>query len=344
MNSRAATLAAAMALLAAAGCAGPERHSVVDPAGVQADRIHGLWWLYLAVCVAVYVLVMAAVAVALVRRRGGSDQPLTAPPLAAEVRRGIAVAGCVGLTVVTLFVLLIADFVTGRRIDSLAREGTLTVRVTGHQWWWEVRYEESDPQQQHNAFTTANEIHIPTGRAVRFELESTDVIHSFWVPNLHGKTDMIPGHRTKTDIRADRDGEFWGQCAEFCGHQHANMRLRVIAQPEAEFQKWLAEQRQPARESAPKSSQDRGKGVFMKSSCVLCHTITGTQAGGRVGPDLTHLASRPRIAAGTLENTRGNLAEWVTDPHGIKPGVRMPANPLAPEDLHVLLDYLESLK
>jgi cytochrome c oxidase subunit 2 len=174
-------------------------------------------------------------------------------------------------------------------------------------------------------------------------LLSADVIHSFWVPNLHGKTDMIPGNPAHTYIQADRPGVFGGQCAEFCGHQHANMRFEVVAESEDDFQAWLAAQRAPAPDPATES-QKRGKQVFMTNSCVLCHTISGTSAQSRVGPDLSHVAGRRKIAAGTLDNARGNLAGWVTDPHGVKPGVRMPPNPVAPADLHALLDYLESLK
>ena len=330
-----------MAALLAAGCTGFDRQSAVDPAGPQAGRIHGLWDLYLWVCAAVYVLVMAAVVAAVVRRnRAGSDQPVTAPSVNTEIRKGIVVAGCVVVTALILLVFLVADFATGRRIDSLSDPDALPVQVTGHQWWWEVRYDDPDPSR---TLSTANELHVPVGRTVRVELMSSDVIHSFWVPNLHGKTDMIPGHTTRTFIRADRPGEFWGQCAEFCGHQHANMRFQVVAEPEDDFRRWYEAGLRDALEPAT-AGQRRGREVFLTKQCVLCHTIGGTRAQARVGPDLTHIASRLRLAAGTLPNTRGNLAGWVTDAQGMKPGARMPPNPLAPEDLQALLDYLESLK
>ena len=337
--TRAALVAGA---LLAAGCGGFDRQSPLDPAGTQAGRIRGLFDLDLGVCVVVYVLVMGAVVVGVIRRRGrgGSDLPVITPPVNEELRKGVIVTAAVGLTVVTLFVLLVGDYLTGRRIDALSDPDALTVQVTGHQWWWEVRYQDPTPS---NIVTTANEIHLPIGRTVRFELKAADVIHSFWVPNLHGKTDMIPGHTAHTYIRADRAGEFWGQCAEFCGHQHANMRFQVVVHSEDDFRKWLAAARQPAPPPST-DAQKRGKQVFLTKQCVLCHTVNGTTAQARVGPDLTHLASRPRIAAGTLENTRGNLSGWVTDPHGIRPGVRMPPNPIPPADLHPLLDYLESLK
>ncbi|HEY1186978.1 MAG TPA: cytochrome c oxidase subunit II, partial [Gemmata sp.] len=229
-------------VLLAAGCTGHEHQSAVDPAGVQAGRIHALGTLFLWTTGTVYLLVMAALACALLRPRpkGASDTPVAVPPFDRELRKGVVVTGAVLLTVTILFVFLIADFVTGRRIDALAEPDPLTVRVTAHQWWWEVKYDGPTPSEQ---VTTANEVHIPTGRTVRIELESADVIHSFWVPNLHGKTDVIPGQTTRTHLRADRDGVFWGQCAEFCGLQHANMRFLVVAESAADFQTWLAGQR-----------------------------------------------------------------------------------------------------
>jgi cytochrome c oxidase subunit 2 len=199
-----------------------------------------------------------------------------------------------------------------------------------------------DPEPS-NLLTTANEIHIPVGRPIDFELQSADVIHSFWIPNLSGKRDMIPGRATHTVMQADRPGTYWGQCAEFCGYEHAKMRFDVIAEPEADFQKWLAASRQPAAEPTT-DSQKRGQQVFMGRSCVMCHTIQGTMAGGMIGPELTHLASRSKIAAGSLPNKRGHLAGWIADPQQIKPGIRMPPNALAPAELQALLDYLENLK
>ena len=328
-------------LVLLAGCAVPERQSALDPAGTQAGHIHGTWDLYLWVCAAVYVLVMAFLVFAIARRnRAGTDAPVTQPPVNRELRMGVVVSGCVAVTTLILFVFLIADFVTGRRINALIDPAAQTVTITGHQWWWEVQYQDATPS---NIVTTANEIHVPVGRTIHFELKAADVIHSFWIPNLHGKTDLIPPHTTHTFIRADRPGEYWGQCAEFCGFQHANMRFVVVAEPEEDFQRWLTAGRQPAREPTTES-QKKGLQVFLTRSCVLCHTITGTSAASRVGPDLTRVGSRPRIGAGTLPNTRGNLAGWVSDPHGVKPGVRMPPNPLPPDELQAILDYLESLK
>jgi cytochrome c oxidase subunit 2 len=337
MTRRLPLLAAALA----AGCTTFDQQSSLHPAGAQADRIHGVWDLYLWVCVVVYVLVVAVLFVGVVRRaRVGSDQPITAPPVNLEVRKGVIVTGLVALTTLILFGFLIADFLAGRAIDSEAGQEVATVLVTGHQWWWEVRYDDPAPSK---VFTTANELHVPVGKTVRVELAATDVIHSFWVPNLHGKTDAIPGHTTRTYLRADQPGVYWGQCAEFCGQQHANMRFLVVAEPEEDFRKWQERMRQDAPQPVT-PEQKRGQQVFLTKQCVLCHTVNGTTAQARVGPDLTHVAGRPWIAAGTLPLTRGHLAGWVADAQSTKPGVRMPPNQLAPDELRCLLDYLETLK
>jgi cytochrome c oxidase subunit 2 len=327
------------------GCRGVQ--SALDPAGPQAGSIGGLWWLMLYTLTAVFLLVMAVLVIAAFRPRGAyrgetAYAPDTKPEAGRERRMSRVVIGSVAATVVILFVLLVSSFLTGRSLYSIAAggESALTVKVTGYQWWWKVQY---DNQNAGYIVTTANEIHIPVGRPVLFKLTSNDVIHSFWIPNLHGKTDLIPGHETTTWIRADRPGTFRGQCAEFCGHQHAHMAFTVVAETPDQFKSWYDAQLKPAAQpSTPE--QARGQQVFMSSPCVMCHRIGGTDAGGVVGPDLTHVASRPTIAAGTLENKRGHLAGWVVDSQKIKPGNRMPPNNLEPEDLQALLDYLQSLK
>jgi cytochrome c oxidase subunit 2 len=240
---------------------------------------------------------------------------------------------------VLLFALLLGDYATGRAIRRQGESGDLTIKVTGHQWWWEIHYQDPTPSR---IVAAANEIHVPVGRTVELDLRSTDVIHSFWVPNLHGKTDLIPGHPTRTFHRVDRAGTYRGQCAEFCGFQHAFMRLVVVAEPEDDFNRWIEAQRRIPPEPADPRLK-RGRAAFLGTTCAMCHTIQGTMARATVGPDLTHIASRPLIG-GVLPNTRGNLAGWVVDPQRIKPGVRMPMNPIRPDDLDPLLDYLESLK
>jgi cytochrome c oxidase subunit 2 len=178
---------------------------------------------------------------------------------------------------------------------------------------------------------------------VQLELSSPDVIHSFWIPNLIAKHDAVPGYTVTTFLRADKPGAYVGQCAEFCGYQHANMRFTVTAESPEKFAVWLSSQRQPP--PPPKTpSQKRGQQVFFGASCSMCHTIAGTPARATVGPNLSHIASRPTIGAGALPNNRGNLAGWILDPQRVKPGTRMPQNNLAPADLQALLDYLETLK
>ncbi|HJQ35307.1 MAG TPA: cytochrome c oxidase subunit II [Pyrinomonadaceae bacterium] len=319
--------------------------SALDPAGPQAGRIISLWWLMFYVTGTVFLIVMAFLVGALVRsrrpRRGETlDVPDVKPEPARERRMSHVVLTGIALTVVILFVFLVNSFLTGRALDSVSAKDHLTIKITGHQWWWEVEYENSTAQY---VVTTANEIHVPTGQPVLFKLTATDVIHSFWVPNLHGKTDLIPGHETVTWLRADSDGVYRGQCAEFCGFQHAHMAFTVVAEPPDKFKQWYDSQLAPAVEPA-NQSQAQGRQVFLSSPCVMCHTVRGTDAGSRVGPDLTHVASRQTIAAGTLENTRGHLAGWVVDSQKIKPGNRMPPNNLEPGDLQALLDYLQSLK
>jgi cytochrome c oxidase subunit 2 len=229
---------------------------------------------------------------------------------------------------------------TDRVLAQLRDDRAVRIRVTSHQWWWDARYGGAEAAEM---FTTANELHIPVGRPVVLTLESADVIHSFWVPALSGKKDLIPGRTATLRLQADRPGVYRGQCAEFCGTQHAKMALLIVAEPEDDFQRWATRQRQPAREPTD-DLQRRGRDVFQQASCAMCHAIHGTRAGGRRAPDLTHLASRRTIAAGTLPNSVGNLAGWIVDPHRIKPGVNMPANALSPDDLHALLAFLRALE
>jgi cytochrome c oxidase subunit II len=216
----------------------------------------------------------------------------------------------------------------------------MTVEIIGHRWWWEVRYPEGGQGQ---TIITANEIHVPAGVPVRLELSSVDVIHSFWIPRLAGKTDVVPGQRNVAWIQADKPGVYRGACTEYCGLQHSNMAAFVVAESVEQFKQWMRAQRDVV--SAPSDSDAaRGLAVFQKSSCTACHTIRGTSAVGRIGPDLTHLVSRMTIAGGSLENTRGNLAGWIANPQSIKPGNDMPTAPLRGTELQALVAYLETLK
>ena len=306
----------------------------LDPAGPQAQHIHLVWDVFLWVSVAVYAIVLGFVIAALVRKGPGERGTPEAK------RAGWVIVAGAAITTVVLLVLTVVSAVQGHAIAALRGGDRLKIRVTGHQWWWEVTYDHTVASQQ---VTTANEIHIPVGRRVQFHLTSGDVIHSFWVPNLHGKTDLLPGEVTTEWLRADRPGKYRGQCAEFCGVQHAHMAFLVIAEPQAEFDRWYAQQLQPARE--PQSDmQRRGRDLFVTQACVMCHTVRGTIAGARYGPDLTHIASRQTIAAGTLPFTRGHLAGWISDPQSAKPGNNMPAVSLKPDELQAIVSYLETLQ
>ena len=325
-----------------AGCRGSQ--SALDAAGVQSARLENLWWLFFSICAAVYAATMAVLLVALFRRRKATSAtaPETAPDAAREKRVGNAVKAALILTILIMFGLMIVSFRTGHAIQTLAHspQTPLQIKVTGHQWWWEIEYQDTVPS---NNVTTANEIHLPAGRPVKLILQSTDVIHSFWVPNLHGKKDLIPNYPTVFYFQADKTGTFWGQCAEFCGYQHAKMRLTVTVEPAEDFASWLKAQQQSSVPPAGET-QKRGQQIFLTSTCTQCHTVQGTPAGGRVGPNLTHIASRSYLAAGSLPKTREHLESWIADPQKIKPGIRMPMHNYAPEDLHALVEYLESLK
>ena len=317
----------------ATGCGGIQ--SALNPAGPQAGSIATLTWWFFGICGAVYVLTLAALGWALFRRRAASDD---APETSQRIGR--IIAGATLVTVLTLVVLTVYSVAAGRGLGDPSGPGAITVDVIGHQWWWEFQYRNVNANEWVNA---PNELHLPVGMPVVIRATSRDVIHSFWVPNLHGKRDLIPGMTTETWIQADEPGVYRGQCAEFCGHQHANMAFLVIAEPMEQFLEWLEHQRRGAPQPATEA-QKRGHDVFMTGPCVLCHTIRGTLAGSRVGPDLTHVASRQTIAAGTLPMTRGHLAGWIADSQSIKPGNRMPPNLVSGEDLQALLAYLETLR
>jgi len=314
----------------------PSAYSVHGPHSPQARRIDSLGDAMYLTSAVVFAVVVAALFWATLRRRR-VEEP-SDDRRERSMRTGVIVA--TAATTIILFVFLILDLSVGRAITTNPGPEALQVRVTGHQWWWEIQYRDSLPQ---NWATTANEIHVPVGRPVLFELRSTDVIHSLWPPNLNGKRDLIPGNENSIWFQADSAGVYRGQCAEFCGHQHAKMAFLIVAEPPDSFSAWLVRQRDTAM-TPTDSVALRGQEVFLSSSCVMCHAIGGTPAGSRIGPDLTHLASRRTIAAGTLPNTRGNLAGWIVNPQAIKPGVRMPSTRLDSDDLQALLTYLETLE
>jgi len=310
---------------------------LLDPQGPAAERIAGLWWLMFWLGLAVYVVVLALLVVPLLRgrRRAAADE---GEEIAARTGNLLIWGGGVVVPVIILMVLVVASGTVGAQVpwnrDNPGNQ--LTIDVTGHMFWWQVHY----PQA---GFETANEIVIPAGEPVHLRMTSVDVIHSFWVPQLHGKIDLTPGHGTTITIEANRPGVYRGQCAEFCGLSHAWMLITVDAREREDFDQWLAEQAEPAAELTDGVLRE-GQQLFTSSSCVYCHTVRGHTAESHVGPDLTHFASRRTIGAGALPNTRGHLAGWIVDPQASKPGNRMPGTDLDGAELQLLLDYLESLR
>lgn len=295
-----------------------------------------LGWTLIVIAVAMVCLVSILLLAGIYRRRGTES--------AGPRPRGQGIAwivlGGIALPIITLAGVLLLTVTTMSAVVAPGVSAPLSVTVIGHRWWWEVRYPGASPDAQ---VTTANEIHIPVGRQVRLELRSADVIHSFWTPELAGKTDLIPGQVTGMWIEAERAGTYRGQCGEYCGAQHAHMSSMVIAESPDHFARWLELQRHAAAESDAASSA-HGRDIFLRSACSLCHTIRGTVAGGRLGPDLTHLASRATIAAGTLANTSGNLTGWIANPQAFKPGTIMPAVALTSDELSSLVSYLATLR
>jgi cytochrome c oxidase subunit 2 len=329
---RIACVLVALPALAIAGCGD---QSPLDPRSEPAREIATLWWWMLAIAGTVLGGALFLLFVGFIRRRKPGI------PLLGE-REGVATAlvvvfGIVIPLVTNVAVFVAANFVVARATDAPdPRSTAMTIEVVGHQWFWEVRYPGTTA-------ITANEIHIPVGGRVNVVATTDDVIHSFWVPQLNRKIDMIPGHTNRVLLVADEPGRYRGQCAEFCGAQHSHMAMYVFADPPDRFQRWLDGMAADAPE--PDTAEERrGQTVFLDNACASCHTIRGTAARGEVGPDLTHLQSRTTLAALTIPNRKGYLAGWVLDPQHVKPGNRMPGLSLSSEDFNDLLAYLESLE
>ena len=316
-----------------AGCNGAQ--SALNAEGAAAVQLKHLIIGIVVVCCAVWTLIMIVLVLALLRAR----TPRESPNSETERRMGKLVTAAVAATVVIIAGLTIASFHATRSL-GMSEDAGLTIKVRGQQWWWQFIYDDADPTK---SFQTANEMHIPVGVDIRIELESLDVIHSFWVPSLAGKRDLIPGRQNVITIRAERPGVYRGQCAEFCGLQHSHMALFVIAEDVAAYQRWAAAQRESSVSPADPEAA-AGKALFMRKPCAACHTIRGTEASGSTGPDLTHVGSRQTIAAGLLDNTRGSLAAWIADPQTLKPGNNMPMVPLSSDELRQLSAYMESLR
>ena len=316
----------------------PSAHNALSPASPQAATIAALANTFFVVAAGVWLLVLGFLAYSLIRSRrlGERDQHA-----GLSRRQTLAVSSALAISTLVLLAVGALDYHTGRKVESLgAGSDTLRIRLVGHQWWWEVQYEQSTPPYR---VTTANEMHVPIGRPILLELESRDVIHSFWAPNLHGKSDLIPGYTGTLTFQVTKAGLYDAPCAEYCGAQHAKMSLLVVAEAAPEFDAWYANEQRNARTPATTVAQ-RGQEVFARSACSYCHTIRGGAGGGTVAPDLTHVGSRKTLAAGTIPNRRETLAGWIMNSQGVKPGNQMPPMPLASHDLEALLEYLTNLR
>jgi cytochrome c oxidase subunit II len=326
---------AVAALAVAAGIGGCGKQSILTTRSKPAHDIALLWWWMLAAATMVFLGAVALLVVAWWRR----DRP--GLPFFGEredLSQGMVLVFGIVVPLVALVALFgVSDvYLVGQTGPPNPRSTKMTIDVIGHQWWWEVRYDDGRT-------TTANEIHIPVDTRVNVVATTGDVIHSFWVPALNRKIDMVPGLRNRVLLYASQPGEYRGQCSQFCGVQHANMALEVFAQRPAAFRSWLAHQARPA--ATPTTGRAAaGRSLFMNAQCASCHTIAGTSAQGTVGPNLTHVGSRTSLAAAEIPNTPKWMAAWIRDPQNIKPGDRMPDLGLSSPEISDLVTYLESLK
>jgi cytochrome c oxidase subunit 2 len=306
--------------------------SIFAPAGAPADAIRTLSLLVLGIAAAIFLLVGGLLAYCCMRYRSRPGDDEQEPP---QVYGSNPVE--LAWTVVPILIVFVLITTTARTIYEIQAAtppaDAVHVRVVGHQWWWEFQYPEL-------GVVTANELHVPARVATYLTLESADVAHSFWVPRLAGKTDVIPNRRNVMWLTPWEPGTYLGQCAEFCGTQHAHMLLRVVAHPPDEFQRWVVSQRQPA---ATDSRAASGRQLFEATACVSCHTVQGTDASGTFGPDLTHLMSRETLGAGVAKNAPSTLKAWVANPSALKPGVLMPAMKLSEPELDQVVAYLTTL-
>ncbi len=325
-------LLSSIAATATTALAGPENLSIFDPVSPAATPIRDLFMLVFGVIGIIFVVTEGALIWSIIRYRAKGDETTEPPQIYGSNPIELA------WTVIPIIIVFTLFLVTTRTIYSLdmqeAPEGALKVKATGHQWWWEFEYEDL-------GITTAGELHVPKGVPVFVELRSADVNHSFWVPRLAGKIDCIPNRENHLWFQADEIGTWYGQCAEFCGTQHAKMLIRVISENEDDFDSWVASQKLPASETPTKL---HGKEVFLSLACVNCHNVQGVSMVGGFGPDLTHLMSRKTIASGAAKNTAENLRAWLQNPDSIKEGALMPNMMLDDAQLDALVEYLQTLK
>jgi cytochrome c oxidase subunit 2 len=315
--------------LAATLLTGCSLSGALAPRGTAASVANGVWWYMLALGGAIFVGWAALFGFAMVRKHRADATDADDE----RTHRRLIVGGGLVLPAIALGSLF---FVNLGAIKALPQGDDVVIDATGRQFWWEFAYHEPE-------MITANEMYIPTGTDVRVRLHATDVIHSFWVPELSGKRDMVPGQVNELTLHATDPGRYFGECAEFCGLQHANMQFEVVAVEPDAYQDWVQRMSQPA--PAPQTAEEQaGYEAFMNSSCAACHTIAGTAADGTEGPDLTHFAARERLGAGAAPNDRGHLGGWVVNSQALKPGNPMPPVEINPADLSDLLTYLESLE
>lgn len=318
---------------ALASCASTPLGYLEGSGSRSGDLLQSLAWGFLVISVAVIVIIAALIVAATQRARGRAAS--SAPEDVGREGGGVsAIYWGVGLSIPVLIAMAIWNFVSVQAVATPAHEPGLAISVTGHRWWWDIDYQSAQPFA---TLRTANELVIPTGVPVRLDLQSADVIHDFWVPKLGPKMDMVPGRTNHSWIEADRPGTYRGQCAEFCGAQHGRMSFVVHAVPRVEFEAWLNHQRQAARADGPAQE-------IFESKCGACHAVRGTGAAGIFGPDLTHVGSRTTLAAAMMRNTPHNLALWLGDTQGVKPGAEMPQTDLDPVERAKLVSWLESLK
>jgi cytochrome c oxidase subunit 2 len=317
-------------LLGLAGCG--SRPDSIDPVTDSGRSISDLFLISMVLSGLVFLLVASLLVYLIIRFRGRAGDG------SASEREGnrpleIAWTAAPALLLVVLFVLAVRTMLA---VEDDPGPAALHIRVIGHQWWWEYQYPDL-------GFVTANELHVPVGTPVRLDLDGGDVIHSFWVPRIGWKMDAIPGKTNTMTFEVDDAGTYDGGCTEFCGVQHAWMRIRVVAEPPDQFDAWVQRQQQSAQPAQDEIARG-GEDLFLQSTCVNCHTVRGTQAGGTVGPDLTHLGSRTTLGSGVLDNTPEELARWIQDAHSVKPGVLMPTYNFTEDELQALVRYLEGLE
>ncbi|MGB5303519.1 MAG: cytochrome c oxidase subunit II [Gemmatimonadota bacterium] len=321
-----------LATISLGACGGPFPQSALDPASDFAWKLQDLFQGIFFWAVVVFVLVEGALIVAILRfreRPGGPEPKATHGNTLLEISWTLAPA-------IILVLIAIPTIKTIWDVDRPARGESLVVEAVGHQWWWEFRYPDL-------GIVTANELHIPVGQQIDVRLTSADVIHSFWFPRLGGKRDVIPGHETQIWFTADSAGLYLGQCAEFCGLSHALMKMELVAESPADFEVWVEGQLADAVVTDSVSFAE-GTQAFMRGGCIACHKIRGTVAQGVIGPDLTHVGSRRRIAGGILDNTPENMERWIRDSRGVKPGSLMIVPELDDETVSRIVEYLQGLK